>query len=156
MRRSATPSSIQKGREVWTMWVMGSATFRHLTQRTLEIPYRRFRTNYLSHLDGSWTAWPSKMGLIDCPEKSTPKSHKVWVGIQLRPYIKCDHRWGEFHEALNIRCFLKELLRHISPSNRPVIDSRYQTDSRIYYRQKGLWYCRYKLPDTHTRTHARS
>ena len=92
MRKVAIPSLIQKGRDLWKLLVMRSAGFRHLTQRTVEIPFRCFRTTSQSNLEGSWAAWPLKMGPIGCPEKSIPKSRKVRVEIILPLYLKCEHR----------------------------------------------------------------
>ena len=55
---------------------MSYALFRAITERVVEIPYRRSGTSYRSHLQGSRTqegssvldSWPQKMGPIICPE----------------------------------------------------------------------------------------
>ena len=68
------------------VWMLRSALFWGLTQQKLVIPYRRFGTTYLSHLQGSGSSlvpssrvivstsggltWPLKMGPIGCPETS--------------------------------------------------------------------------------------
>jgi len=51
-----------------------------ITQRIVVIPYRRFKTTYLSHLQesrnpGSWIYSTLKMGQRDCPETSVRNYH---------------------------------------------------------------------------------
>ena len=51
---------------------MRSLVSWNVTQHKHVVSYWRFGTNYQFHLQGStsWTAWPLKIGLIDCPETS--------------------------------------------------------------------------------------
>jgi hypothetical protein len=50
-----------------------SSLFCDIMQRLLVVSYRRFRTTYRFHLQGSWTARPLKMESIGCPETSGTK-----------------------------------------------------------------------------------
>jgi len=63
---------------------MRSALLCDITQRIVVITYRRFRTNYLSNIQGSrnprrklssWIPWPLRMGRIRCPETSVRNYH---------------------------------------------------------------------------------
>ena len=65
----------------YATWNLRSALFWDITQRWVVVLYRRFGTNYLSHLQGSWTSWPLKMGPIGFPETSVQNYHSTLCNI---------------------------------------------------------------------------
>ena len=67
---------------------MRSTLFWDFTQHRVVYLYRHFGTTYLSHLQGSrrrihfsWTSWPLKIALINCPETSTWNYHSILCKI---------------------------------------------------------------------------
>jgi hypothetical protein len=62
---------------VWTR----SALFWDIMRCHVVIVYQYFGTMYQSHLQGSWTSWPLKMGPIRCPETLVNNYHMTPYNI---------------------------------------------------------------------------
>jgi hypothetical protein len=52
-------------------------SFFNFKQHKIEIPYRRFGTNYQSHLQGFWTACPLRVGPVVCHGRSVRNYHSA-------------------------------------------------------------------------------